>query len=82
MLEKVLITTDFSPATDCLLRCVGELKALGLQRAVLAHVIYVANTPGLEDRLEAENAPELRRQKELLESQGIEVTTELHLGTT
>lgn len=80
MIAKVLIGTDLSPASDCLIRCVGELKALGLRRAVLAHVIYVANTPGLEDRLQVEDAPELRRQKELLEEQGIEVTTELSLG--
>jgi nucleotide-binding universal stress UspA family protein len=80
MFEKILIGTDFSPASDCLIRCVGELKSLGLQHAILAHVLYVANTPGLEDRMEAEAVPELRRQKELLEKEGIEVTTELHLG--
>jgi nucleotide-binding universal stress UspA family protein len=59
---------------------VGELKALGLRRAVLAHVIYVANIPGLEDRIQAEDSPELERQKRLLEEQGIEVATEMHLG--
>lgn len=80
MLEKVLIGTDFSLASDCLIRCVGELKALGLKQAVLAHVIYVANAPGLEDRMRGEDSPELERQKKLLEEQGVEVTTELQLG--
>ena len=59
MIEKLLIGTDFSPASDGLISCVGEFKALGLRQAVLAHIIYVANTPGLagshrlacEDRL-------------------------------
>jgi nucleotide-binding universal stress UspA family protein len=80
MFEKLLIATDLSPASDCLLQCAGELQAAGLKRAVLAHVIYVANTPGLEDALEAEASPALMRQKESLEAQGIEVTTEMHLG--
>lgn len=80
MFEKILIATDLSPASDCLLQCAGELQATGLKQAVLAHVIYVANTPGLEDALEAEASPALMRQKESLEAQGIEVTTEMHLG--
>ncbi len=80
MLEKILIGTDFSPASDCLIGCVGELKALGLRRAVLAHIIYVANTPGLEDRIKVDAASDLERQKLLLEEQGIEVTAELRLG--
>ncbi len=79
-MEKILIGTDFSPASDCLIGCVGELKALGLKHAVLAHIIYVANTPGLEDRIKIDAAPALERQKLLLEEQGIEVTGELRLG--
>lgn len=80
MFKKVLIGTDFSSAADCLIHCVGELKALGLTHAVLAHIVYVANTPGLEDRMQVEDAGALQRQQELLEAQGIEVTTEQGLG--
>ncbi|WP_305041018.1 universal stress protein [Geoalkalibacter sp.] len=80
MLEKVLIATDFSPASDCLLHCAGEFKSLGLKEAVLAHVIYVANTPGLEDRLMDEVRPQIARQQRLLEEQGIKVTPELRYG--
>jgi nucleotide-binding universal stress UspA family protein len=80
MFEKLLIATDLSPASDCLLQCAGELQTTGLEQAILAHVIYVANTPGLEDALEAEASQPLMRQKEALEGQGIEVTTEMPLG--
>jgi nucleotide-binding universal stress UspA family protein len=80
MFEKVLIGTDFSPASDCLIRCIAELKALGLEQAVLAHVIYVANTPGLEERLAVEAAPHLERQKALLEEQGLKVIVEAPVG--
>jgi nucleotide-binding universal stress UspA family protein len=80
MFRKVLLATDFSPASDCLLRCAGELKMAGLGEVVLVHVIYVANTPGLEDRMRAENSPELQRQKRLLEEQGVQVTVEMPVG--
>jgi nucleotide-binding universal stress UspA family protein len=80
MLEKILIATDFSPASDCLVQCAAELKTLGLKKAVLAHVIYVANTPGLEDMLKAEVQSHAERQKKLLEEQGIEVVTAIELG--
>jgi nucleotide-binding universal stress UspA family protein len=80
MFAKVLIATDLSPASTCLLRCVGELKALGLKQAVLAHVIYVANTPGLENRMEVEDLPELRVQQQLLAEQGIEVVMAMPQG--
>jgi nucleotide-binding universal stress UspA family protein len=80
MFAKVLIATDLSPASTCLLRCVGELKELGLKQAVLAHVIYVANTPGLENRMEVEDLPELRAQRQLLAEQGVEVVTAMPQG--
>jgi nucleotide-binding universal stress UspA family protein len=80
MFEKMLIATDVSPASDCLLQCAGQLKAIGLKQAVLAHVLYVANTPGLEDALAAEASAVLIRQKQALEEQGIEVTVETPLG--
>ena len=80
MFEKILVATDLSPASDCLLQCMGELKAMGLRRAVLAHVIYVANTPGFEHNLEADASPLLKKQKETAEAQGLEVATEMDLG--
>jgi nucleotide-binding universal stress UspA family protein len=80
MFEKILVATDLSPASDCLLQCMGELKEVGLRSAVLAHVIYVANTPWVEDALEADASPLLEKQKKAAEAQGVEVATEMHLG--
>lgn len=80
MFKKILIGTDFSPASDCLMRCVGEFKALGLEHVVLAHIIYVANAPGLEDRMKSEDVPEIQRQAKLLRAEGLDVTTDVHLG--
>lgn len=80
MFEKILIATDLSPASDCLLQCAGELKAIGVRQIVLGHVIYVANTPGLEDALKNEASPVLARQKQTLEEAGFEVIVEMPLG--
>lgn len=80
MFEKILIATDLSPASDCLLQCTGELKNIGVRQIVLTHVIYVANTPGLEDALRAEAAPIVARQKQALEDVGLEVIMEMPVG--
>jgi nucleotide-binding universal stress UspA family protein len=80
MFEKILIATDFSPASDCLIDCAAELKSFGLKQAVLAHVIYVANTRGLEDMLKAQAPVHLEPQKRRLEEQGIEVETAFEFG--
>jgi nucleotide-binding universal stress UspA family protein len=53
-----------------------------MEEAVLTHVIYVANTPGLEEMLAEESRPVLERQKKLLEAQGVKVTVEMPFGLT
>ncbi|MFH7326267.1 universal stress protein [Desulfurivibrio sp. C05AmB] len=80
MLNKILIATDFSPASDCLIQCAGQLKKLGLKQVVLAHVIYVANTPGLDEILLDEASPQMEQQKKRLEAEDLKVDTELAVG--
>jgi nucleotide-binding universal stress UspA family protein len=80
MFEKILIATDLSPASDCLVQCAADLKTIGMKQAVLAHVVYVANTPGLEDMLMEKAKPRLEHQKSLLVEQGIKVATVQELG--
>ena len=80
MFRKMLVCTDLSPASDALIQCVGELKVLGMEEAILTHVIYVANTPGLEEMLAEEARPMLERQRKILEDQGIRVTVEMPFG--
>ncbi len=80
MFRKMLVCTDLSPASDALIQCVGELKSLGMEEAILTHVIYVANTPGLEEMLAEEARPALEQQKKILEEQRIKVTVEMPFG--
>lgn len=80
MFKKMLVCTDLSPASDALIQCIGELKTIGMKEAILTHVIYVANTPGLEEMLAEEARPSIERQKKVLEDQGIVVTVEMPFG--
>ncbi|WP_243136871.1 universal stress protein [Alkaliphilus serpentinus] len=40
-MKKVLIATDFSPAAEALLNCIDEFKRMGLEEAILVHVIDI-----------------------------------------
>ncbi len=80
MFEKILIATDFSPASDCLIECVSELKSFGVKKAVLAHVVYVANTRGLEEMLKAQAPAHLKAQETRLKAQGLDVETAFEFG--
>lgn len=80
MFRKMLVCTDLSPASDALVQCVEELKAIGMEEVILTHVIYVANTPGLEEMLAEEARPVLERQQKMLEGIGIRVTVEMPFG--
>lgn len=80
MFKKMLVCTDLSPASDALIHCVEELKTIGMEEVILTHVIYVANTPGLEEMLVEEARPAVERQKKTLEDQGIRVVVEMPFG--
>lgn len=80
MFRKLLVCTDLSPASDALIQCVDDFKTIGLEEVVLAHVIYVANTPGLEEMLAEEARPGLERQWKFLTDQGMKVVVEMPFG--
>ena len=80
MFKKILVCTDLSPAADAMIQCAGELRTIGTEEVILIHVIYVANTPGLEELLTQDARPVLERQKKQLEQQGMKVVVETPLG--
>ncbi len=80
MFRRILAGTDLTPASDAVLSCLGQLKTLGLEEVVLTHVVYVAHSVGLAETLTEWAQPELARQKELLEAQGLRVRAEAITG--
>lgn len=80
MLRKILVGVDFSPPSEVILSCLPPLKQVGVQEIVLAHVVYVANTPGLEQMLQQEARPVLEQMAERVRNAGLQVTTTMRLG--
>lgn len=76
MFRKILVCSDTSPASDALIRCAGALKTIGLEEAVLAHVLRAVDPDGLDALISGEAQPPLTRQREELERMGIRVITE------
>jgi nucleotide-binding universal stress UspA family protein len=80
MFRKILVCSDTSPASDLLTQCAGELKTIGMEEVVLAHVLQAVHSEGLDQLLAEEAGPILDKQKEGLEQQGIKVITEMPVG--
>lgn len=80
MFKKILLCTDLSEASEYFTACVGQLKTLGVEEVILAHIIYVAAIPDLDKTLAREAAPLLEQEKKKLEDAGLAVTTEMFLG--
>jgi nucleotide-binding universal stress UspA family protein len=77
----VLLPVDFSPATEPLLQCLRELRALGAGRVTLLHVMpmrYPLAPPPDEHRALYEEL--LAERARRLRSDGFEVETRLELG--
>jgi nucleotide-binding universal stress UspA family protein len=80
MFKKTLVGIDFSRASAAVLSCLPHLQRVGVQQVVLGHIVYVANTPGLEQLLMDEARPLLAGQARALRQSGLQVTTEMRLG--
>lgn len=80
MLDRILVGTDFSAPSAAMLSCVPQLRQAGVREVVLGHVVYVANTPGLEEMLEQEALPSLEEAAQKLCDAGLQVTTDIRVG--
>ncbi|UFS69752.1 universal stress protein [Geomonas sp. RF6] len=75
MFRKILVCSDLSPASDALVRCVEELKTVGMKEIVLAHAIPYPEFPL---RQEAHQA--LDRQVKMLGEHGVRVLVNIPSG--
>ena len=93
MIKKILISSDLSDASSALLTCAEDWKSIGVEKAVLTHVIYsphpggmnptfVTETKSMSKNLDAVKKvmPILEKQKAVLEEAGIEVDIEVTYG--
>jgi nucleotide-binding universal stress UspA family protein len=80
MFEKALVATDLSPASDHLIDCAGQLKALGVRDVTLLHVAETRFSVGLDESLALREEPELATRASRLREHGYEVEAELARG--
>lgn len=80
MLSKILIVSDASEAACRMIECVGHLKRVGTQEAILVHVFNVEDVGGLSGTLRAFYLPKLKEQCRVLAKQGLNASFELPLG--
>lgn len=82
MFRKILVCSDTSSASDLLIQCAGELKAIGMEEVILAHALHSVHLDKIDLHLAGEAQLLLDKQKEALEQLGIKVITEIQAGLT
>lgn len=80
MLDNVLIASDLSAASDCLIRCAAGLRRLGSKNASLVHALCMHHYRDMRGVVEPMVEPRLRAQAEMLERAGFSVSTEVLPG--
>jgi len=72
MFSKVLIATDSSPASLAVIGCARPLRLLGARECVLAQCFLIREHVAFPDQIKAHIESTLTRQKQRLESHGLQ----------
>ncbi len=81
MFEKVLLGVDFSPYTERLLGCVGELVRAGMKELILLYAVDARHAEMAKDLMEAYARRELERIGRLPDIEGLEVVRRIEPGS-
>jgi nucleotide-binding universal stress UspA family protein len=79
-IKKILIPTDFSKASDLLLNCVPELRALNAEEIILAHVVDAGTAGGSATLFMENNVEKLENIRTGLGHTGLKVEIEVRVG--
>jgi nucleotide-binding universal stress UspA family protein len=80
MFRKILVCSDLSPASNALINCVQEMKEIGVEEVILAHVIHVTNPLADHAKVAEDARAAITRQQTSLEEAGIRVTVVMPSG--
>lgn len=80
MFRNLLIAMDLSPASHCLLGCMGPLRAVGAESATLIHVMDIRNVGGLYISIKNLVEPLLEEKEKQLAEMGFRTRLEIPLG--
>jgi len=80
MFDKILIATDLSKASDRVLACTRGLIPLGAKTAILVNALGIKPLEEMRHGMARFIEPYLKKQRELLETEGFQAASELALG--
>mgnify|MGYP006287210359 CR=1 FL=1 len=75
MVKRILIPVDFTIQNHDLLGCVGQFKALGLEKIILLHVVDIYHAQGLVPMFEKNANEVIKEYKQYLEDIDIDSQT-------
>ena len=81
MFKNLLIAMDLSPASICLLPCVGSLRDVGAESATLLHVMDVHRVGGLYIPLKNLVEPLLKEKEKQLGTMGFRTRLDIPVGS-
>ncbi len=81
MFEKIVVATDFSPGSEKLITCLGELKGAGAKEVILTWVMEINIEGGLSSSLQDEHKKKLENKAKEIEALGYKVSYEAPIGT-
>jgi len=81
MFDTILIATDLSKASDRVLACTRGLIPLGAKTAILVNALGIKPLEEMRHGMSHFIEPYLKKQRELLEAEGFQATSELALGS-
>ena len=80
MFKKILVATDLSPASDVVLGCLGELRALGVEKVLLLHCLGIRHLEEMKHLYLPMAEPKIQEQKAVLAKLGFSVEAEISSG--
>ncbi len=81
MFAKILVGTDLSESSLAVLDYVPRLREFGLERVILAHVVYVPDAGGAEHVLLEQAREDIKGQADRLREADLDVETVVKWGT-
>ncbi|MFW5868386.1 MAG: universal stress protein [Armatimonadota bacterium] len=81
MFAKILVGTDLSESSLAVLDYVPRLREFGLERVILAHVVYVPDAGGAEHVLLEQAREDIKGQADRLREANLDVETVVKWGT-
>jgi nucleotide-binding universal stress UspA family protein len=80
MFSRILVATDLSEASDCVIGSLGALRAWGAKEVVLVHCLNLCEPSMVTEQLKGFAEPYLSRQADALERQGLKTLIEVAPG--